>query len=319
MPNLQFFLEPPGPKANADRPPPLVIQADSLSLDVIKAIPLFLIENVDAVHNIEGLDTHLEARPIQIEISGETRISEKVIWSIVIQNLPDAAELIVRYVNAHLDRIPDNGELGWCSFLDIVGQEALYAFLDLDLSEIDDKGSVLKIIDCFILFIKRCDLDHYYLPESYIENILNYRIDEDQYIDLLTYRLFNGQEVLDGNYEWANRYLSKNGVLKLVVDKAIESDKYGSLDTLDILKYCAPVYGNKHELTNDVLNYCCKLVPNFNRTKTLKNFQPSLMCQRSKCDADWERRNVGSKYASMNTGFHYYDGEKNTWEILIPE
>jgi hypothetical protein len=106
-------------------------------------------------------------------------------------------------------------------------------------------------------------------------------------------------------------------VLKLFVDLRIKERALdGWWGMLEILQLCAPVYGNKTELTADVLKYCKEKYNNFGcKNDDLQNFQPKLINVRAKCDAD-RVNHVASKYASLNTGFHKYDGEQKSWTLL---
>ena len=96
----------------------MVIQVEALSAQSISAVAEFLLANIELRYDLGDLDTHLGARPILIEASQNLHITERTLWSTLVDSCSDAAQLISRYVDAQIARTHSDRELYFTSYFD---------------------------------------------------------------------------------------------------------------------------------------------------------------------------------------------------------
>jgi len=84
--------------------------------------------------------------------------------------------------------------------LDVVGQEPLYAYFERFVRryELTVEGNLsehFKVVDAFLAFLRRCDMDHETFQHYYIDLVLSLLCwrDDDRLTDLLHFRLTQGQ------------------------------------------------------------------------------------------------------------------------------
>ena len=318
MVEISFRHEPRTSDSEMDFPEPLVIQVDSLSSHAIRAVVEFLLDNIELRYDLGDLDTHLGARPIVIEIGGGVRMTERTLWSIVTDAYPDAAQLVVRYVDANIARTHPQDELNATSYITIVGEDALYAYLDKHLARYDsrrgtDSAELMAVLDCFRRFLGRCDLDHETFQNGYIRMALEHlrHMDRSRFLDLLLFRFMHGQRSLgaDVDFEFLQDQLTAKGVLREVVDGILVHHRHwGHSVQSDVLTVCAVVYGSNFELTVEVLNYCRKQI-DLQEDQSMLNSAGGLALLRSLRDAFWIRYPT-----DIDTGFHRFSKASMRWE-----
>jgi hypothetical protein len=309
MAAITFFHEPRTPHSDGDFPEPLVIQVDTLSAQCIHDVADFLLANIELRYDLGDLKTHLGARPIVIEIGGSLRVSERTFWSILVDSCPDAAQRVIRYVDAQIARTHPADELHFTSYLTVVGEDALYAYLDVHLARYDsrrgtDYAELMTVLDCFRRFVARCDLDHEVFQNDYIRmalDLLSYK-DRTRFLDLLLFRFTHGQCCLgDTDFEFLQKHLTQKGILRDAVDGILTHRRGEELWAhTDVLTVCAVVYGSNFELTADVLGYCRQQM-DLGEDWPKIHLTPELTLLRSLRDAYWIQRP-----RDLDTGFHRF-------------
>ena len=298
-----------------DRPAPLVVRLESLSTAVLRSLPQYLIDILPLRYDLEGIDTHLGGRPLSFEIGGESMFTERAIWSLLIE-MPDGATHVVEYVDAVIDGLDSKDDLAHYSHLDVVGQDPLYAYFDRFIRRawLDSPRNLkpyFKVTDCFLRFLRRCDMDHETFQNESIRlafRFLKHR-DKERFLDLLVFRLSAGQhcELSADQY----KLLEGDGVLKSVIDRILPIVDDGWPLRVDILQLCYAVYGSNAALTEDVLAYYGDRV-DLGEGHDLKKFQRGLQMIQEQRDSIWKRWQC-----NLNTGFHRYDKKKQEWSKLI--
>lgn len=333
---IRYKYEAPTDQSDPDRPEPLIIQIDDFDAPFVQEVAAYLIANVGLVYNLDGINTHLGGRPVLIELMGSIKVSERAFWMIVLESHPDPITQIEGYVDAHIAHIKkehDYVELDFCSYLDVVGQEGIYAFLDANnavlagwASDEDAKKSredILRIADCFLRFLKCCDLDHEVYQDEYIQKLLrylNYK-DRNRFLDLLAFRLTSGQHgVGNTTYSILAANLDYPGGLRDVIDRLLllKEDEGSIIEEDDVLNLCAVVYGTRNELIAEVLSYCREKIDIYEGSIEDKLTTKQLKYQ-SLRDIDI---NLRSKYAiranrKVNTGFHEYSPKDDKWKWIV--
>lgn len=335
---IEYKYETSTEQNDPDRPEPLIIQVDDFDASFVQEVTAYLIANVSLVYNLDGIDTHLGARPVLIELMGSIKISERAFWIIVLKSHPDPISQIEGYVDAHIAHKEKGAEhkyfeLDFCSYLDVVSQEGIYAFLDSNnavltgwASDEEAKGTkenILRVTDCFLKFLKCCDLDHEVFQDGYIQKLLHYLKykDKNRFLDLLIYRLFNGQHgVSNTTYSILAASLHYPGGLRDVIDRLLflkEEEGYTNGED-DVLHLCAVVYGTRNELITEVLNYCRGKIEIY-EGKIEDKLSPKQLKYQLLRDIDI---NLRSKLAirsnrKVNTGFHEYSPEDDNWKWMV--
>lgn len=298
-----------------DRPAPLVVRLESLSTAVLRSLPQYLIDSLPLRYDLEGIETHLDCRPLSFEIGGEFVFTERAIWALLIE-MPDGATRVVEYVDAVIDGLDSNDDLAFYSHLDVVGQDPLYAYFDRYIRRewLDSPRNLkpyFKVTDCFLRFLRRCDMEHETFQDENIRLALRFlkHRDTERFLDFLVFRLSTGQ-----HYELsANQYnlLEGDGVLKSVIDGILPIVDSGWPLRVDILRLCYAVYGSNARLTEDVLAYYRDMV-DLGEGHDLKNFRRNLQLIQEQRDSVWKRLQ-----RNLNTGFHRYDKKKQEWSKLM--
>lgn len=318
-----------------DFPPPLVIHAPTLDGATIRALANYMLDLVETRYQMEG-EYLLYARPIVLDIGAAQSLNERVIWSLIIEALPDAADFVISYVDKHIE---PHVELQFTNCTDVVGEAALYAFFD---SFVDNRPRLsyysapetcrrdtLRVVDCFIRFLRHCDLDHEVYQHAYIEKVLDYlRMEEDysRYVELLILRLTSGQVNLDSNFPDVGYYLTQfrasegEGILKALVDHYLASEGDAALD--QIMKVCALFYGEEEDLVRDVMSYCEKVLQisiafppddwDLKLHRTRRNLELQDIYRDSRSPSSW-----GWRPPPIRTGFHTYFPETGEWKRQI--
>jgi len=304
--------------SDPDRPEPLVIASRQLSAAALRLLPSFLIETLPARFDLDGVKTHLGARPLVFDVDG-FRLSERAIWSLLVE-LPGAADHVSSYVTNVLARPRNEEYLEFCSPLEVVGQAPLFAYLDQHIrlyhltqaGEIDDH---LQVVDSFIAFLRHCDLDHETFQDTYIQVVLSFLYWHDRsprihhaLRDLLHLRVTTGQYT-EPMPEYSV-YLSHKGLLREIVDMLIEAGSSRFL-RLDILTLCAAVYGSDSQCRESVMSYCREKAE-FGEEKDLKKFEADLQFLAERRDA-WLKRHT----SELDTGFHVREKGSREWRWVV--
>ena len=294
-----------------DWPAPLVVRLNSLSPATLRSLRGYLIDSLPLRYDLQGVNTHLGARPLSFEVGGEALFTERAIWALLIE-MPNGADYAVEYVDAVIEGSGSNDDLALYSCLDVVGQDPLYAYIDRHIrrERLDSPRNLepyFKVTDCFLRFLQRCDMDHETFQNDNIGPVLrflNHR-DSARFLDLLAFRLTTGQhDQLSPDQFYL---LQGDGVLKRVIDRVSSIVDPGWGVRIDILQLCYAVYGSNMELTNDVLAYYRDRV-DLGEDHDLKNFQRDLQLIQEQRDSIWKRRQ-----RNLNTGFHRYDKNTQEW------
>jgi hypothetical protein len=273
-------------------------------------------------------------------------IPEKLMWSMVVRNLPNAEELVTAYIDKLCQLAASNDtcessedycrkDLPWSAQEYQIGAYALIEYLDWRY-EIDSfvSAALGKIFITFLKYLKHCDLDHETWQDDYIRRILsrfNYSNSEaeiDNLMTLLHFRLFNGQSsilALEKDYDYLYRLLCFKGGLQKII-KIILNDNYlkedGELFYSEYiyLKLCACVYGSDEAKTIEVLDFIKQKVGD-DLFACSKYEIAELETIKSKADAF-----LGSRFPlyeklkgctncpdDLDSGFHRYVIKEQTW------
>jgi hypothetical protein len=315
---FEFHLERMSDASDPDRPEPLVIATSKLYGATFSSLPAFLLEILPVRFDLDGSDTHLGARPIQFDMGG-LRLSERAIWCLLVQ-LPGAADHVSAYISNLLARPRDRDILDFCTSLDVVGQDPLYAYLDhcvrpYNLTLQGELSDHLQVIESFIAFLRHCDLDHETFQDEYIQMVLSFLYWHDRsprihrgLRDLLHLRLTTGQYTQP--MPEYSRYLSSKGLLREIVDMLIATESGKSL-RVDVLTLCAVVYGSDTSCRDAVLAYCRNRTE-LDEAKDLSYFAAELAFLAEQRDA-WLKR-----YAvELDTGFHVRHKGSGEWSWVV--
>ena len=300
--------------ADGDWPAPLVVHCDQLNTATLSALPAYLIDTMPLRYRVEDLNTHLDARPLVFEFAGDTRLSERALWSLIVE-MHWGADAVTSYVDAVIAYTPANDALGFYSCLDVVGQDPIYAYFDRFLRRafLDTRGDVaplVQVIDCFLRFLGRCDLDHETFQEGYIAPCLRFLKwkDADRLLELLYLRLTRGQNV--GVWPDRRGLLTGDGFLKRIVDRYLgDSEEAWHLHE-SVVELCCAVYGSNDALTDDVLAYC-RSRAEFDEDDPRNRRNKGLSLLRRVRDADW-----ALWPRALDTGFHRFDKASGEWTRL---
>lgn len=311
---FRHYYDHPSETSDPDWPEPVVVSLDALDAASLAALPAYLGESIELRYQPDAITTHLGCRPIVFEIGSSVRLTERAIWSILVE-LPTGAESVESHVAAVIAATPEGEELAFYSTLDVVGQDPLYAYFDrfLRRSWLDPRRaeeSLIRVIDSFGGFLRRCDMDHETFQDDYIGLALRFlqRRDPRRFVDLLAFRLTSGQ--LCELSADRGHLLTGDGVLKAVVDRVLAGEDGWSM-RVDVLRLCYAVYGSNAELTDDVLDYCRQRV-DLDEDHDIKAFLRELSFVRDNRDLVWSRRQM-----NLDTGFHRYDKRQQRWTRLI--
>ena len=305
MAGITHFYAPPEAHHDEDFPPPLVVSVEELSSASIEQILDFLCANVALRYDMAGFDSHLGARPIEVEVAqGPLRISERAYWYLLNEGEQGRSDGIQRYLAA-VDTFTDDEPLRHCTCLDVVGGVGIYAYLDryLPFARMMGRKKVPGLsgaIDAFQQFLERCDIDHEAWHFRYVERLLEHlRIyDRDRFMKLFLFYL--GTQWRDDILSF--EFLSPDHVLKDVVDHYIAENRHHLKK--DVLLACAYVYGSKSKLADDVLVYCKKKT-DFDVSQGLSDYHQRQL-ERVRDTQDATLRHWSD---DIDTGFHrFIDG-----------
>lgn len=287
-----------------DNPPPLIVAIDLISKATIEELTRFLIGSIDLRFDLDGIETHLGARPISIEVGGSVSISEQLFWTIQIESNSGAPDRALEYLDAAIKQT--TGELPFCTILEIVGQHPIYAYLDLYLARSlirfpTDPQPLVSILRGFTRYLRCSDIDHEVPHHRYVDDVLTFLKfnDHDAFVELLLFYLTTQYASDAMSFD----HLGAEGILKVAVDHALSRGSGWPLRA-HVLELCASVYGSNLELTEDVIAYC-RVRRDIGDSHDLINFSGSLSRIRRVHDA----KMVGWK-SKIRTGFHEYDGRR---------
>ena len=305
MTKITYQYENPTNNNETDRPPPLIIRLDDFKTDTIEKTCEFLIDSIELRFNLDGINTHLESRPLIFEFGDAFRLNEYTFWRVLYESKNANPQLGRDYLDAVVAR-QKGDELPHCRYDEVVGQHPTYAFLDKYIFAPRDSHRLsendLLGIDLFIEYMQVCDIDHEAWHQDYIGNTL----------DLLRWQDLGRFEKLMllyldtqfAEYVLNFQRMSAPGFLKKAIDHAIKKTSGWSL-RVECLELCSHVYGVAFEPTCDVLQYC-RLYKDLDDDRDLVNFSLPHIRARRQCDAEWNDK-VGNKYdpkKPINTGFH---------------
>jgi hypothetical protein len=302
-----------------------VIEVDALTAEVVAQLPEYLITNI---HQIFEADEKVKTDtmwPVAIDVGGKLFVSEKVMWTQVFETLPNAKDLVTRYVN-ELCRLAKQTKWGDLLFNDeyhFAGSFALIPFLDRYLVRSKSiSREALPVYKCFIEFIRRCDLDVETFQDEYIEKVLVELvcIDNQTAIELLCLRLCNGQlATKDFRYLhlFFGYFIRKPVPLRELIDYVTDSgcpDVSCScrVNESTYLTFCAAIYGENLKETEEVMDYVRKKVDlRLVRASQMRDIQRI----RSECEAF--RAYQLSQEGFYDTSFHRYDLQEKKWLPLV--
>jgi len=302
-------------QAHPDRPPPVIVHLTKFTKKGVRQAVRDLTDNAHIIYDLEGVETHLGARPVEFQVN-KLRFGEYALWDLGLRAGVLNAHDVVRYVGAHLDHTKQSDDLRFCSVVDIVGQGALYAALDLYLPRSRADRLYAKdletVIPSFVEFIERCDLDHEQFQQSYIMSTLKYLAyrDLETFARLFVYRCSHGQEY-DLGFDNLHNFLYQKHALKAVVDRLLFLSLSDVELTERVLMYCAVVYGGEKELTEEVLRYCSEKASIVEEDELPQYALSRTPLYRATRDLYWLH---GEKvWSIVDTGFHIYRRAENTW------
>jgi len=246
--------------ADTDWPAPMVVSCDQLNAATLSALFAYLVDTFPLRYHVEDLHTHLDARPLVFEFAGGLRLSERAFWPLIVE-MHSGAGAVTGYVDAVIAHTPAKDDLGFYSCLDVVGQDPIYAYFDRFLRRAfldtrDDVAPLLEVIDCFMRFLRRCDLDHETFQDDYIVLCLRFLKwkDADRLLELLYLRLTRDQN--SGVRPDQRGLLTGDGFLKRIVDRYLADSEQAWHLHESVVELCCAVYGSNDALTDDVLAYC---------------------------------------------------------------
>jgi hypothetical protein len=300
-----------------------IIETDELNESTLKALPEYLINHVHLLFEAEKSAKEDTMWPVMVDINGQLNISEEVLWTMVCDTLPNAKTLVLEYIQK-LCRLAKDTEYGFLLCNDsrhFIGSYALLPFLTRYLLEAESRTTpALPVYDCFIKFIRCCDLEFETFQDEYIEKVLRKLIfvDEIKSVELLCIRLCNGQ-LTDKDFRYLYHFLNPLGQrpskLKLVIDYLTDSNNLETVDDVQdeesiYLRLCAAIYGHNLKETKEVIDYV--------RHKRGDKLRPCCTYElnevqriRSECDAFRALQPERDGY--FNSSFHLYDQKNKQW------
>lgn len=170
--------------------------------------------------------------PLVVEVADGRLLSDRAFWTLVCETFDDAFDVVEGFVRAVLAAFPnDDYEHAWDRQTGLVGEDAVYAYFDtcvwgpVELETRPAVATLERFVDLFYDWFCACDLDHEVRQHDYFVRLLELinRSLPDRSARLIAYRLCHGQYNIDqkGEKERARGWLSRNGVLKRVVDEEL--------------------------------------------------------------------------------------------------
>ena len=302
----------------------LVIEVSQLDFETLQALPVYLINQVEFIYQKnEEIDEEC-MWPVMIDINGQFTISEKLLWAMVCDTLPNAKELVIQYLQKLCDLAKQSEYDEFLLYSDeyhFMGAFAVIPFLDWYFKQDESNtAAALPVYDSFIQYIRCCDMDTETFQDEYIEKVLNKLafFNVIKLVELLCFRLCNGQ-LADKEFRYLYHFLAlppdEPGRLKLVIDCLSDENNTDVASFIrsseDIyLRLCAAVYGDHHKETEEVMDYVKQSVG-----KQLKPIHPRLLPYiqkiRSECEASSAFSSDNSGFS--NSSFHLYDQKNKKW------
>lgn len=326
----------------------LTLEVGQVDAHAIDEFSTYLTENI---HHLMEIATHEhrgrshEFFAIRVEIDNAHTIPERVMWANVVQNLPNAVELITNYINKVCELTTRNdtaeftttfgpSELSWADPEHPIGSHALIEYVDWASAMQDfERQPVGGIYEAFMTFLRHCDLDHETWQDEYISRFLTKfhhtasAVELDKLFALLYFRLFNGQSILiaaEKDFRYLYRFLCYKGGLKRIVDSILSDDvlqkDYADCEEFLYLKLCACVYGSDEEKTGEILNYVQRSV-NERLIPCVEHQRAELRTIRAECDeflamqlpAYEQYKAYPNCPQDLDSGFHRYSIANDTW------
>ena len=289
------------------QPDPIVLAIPDLS----SALPSLVAAMVEALPDrldVESKFAHLGARPLLAEVANAGLLSERALWALLVEQASAPTE-ISAYVNQCIEAC--DGELRFCTEVDVLGQEAPYAYIDRyfrrqagHVKQVSD--DTYRVIEAFERFLAATDMDHETHQNDYLNVVIRYLwSDPDRRGDFVVFRILNGQ--YDGVSAPVDEVLRAKGQLRLVVDKLLELQGIEWRLHRLILELCAVVYGSDEQSTKDVIDYC-RARSEFDEKALSDWMVRNLEQQRSQSDL-W----LLSYGRDRSSGFHTYSRSTGRW------
>lgn len=322
---MKHRIEPKGESESGWSQLALILEVDQFSLQTINEVLEYLIRNVDELFQKVGDqedEQEYEMFPIELVINESFRLSEKMIWALAVELLPNAGDLVIKYVSKVCDFAESkNNTIFMNDEVHFAGSHALRQYLDVFLDcddSITEKAS--KIYNTFYRHLRNCDLEYEYYQDKYIEKILSkWDFDKKSLIDLFCFRLFHGQDT-DKDFRYLNKIIEPYNTsyrLKEIIDFIINNEKdsyvYKQCRYREdhYLKLCASVYGSNEIQTREVIAYVERCL-NSTLKPMPKNIFPYIQRIRDECDAFRKFQKADER--KLDTGFHIYDYQSKKWE-----
>jgi hypothetical protein len=302
-----------------------IIEVDSLDLKTLKALPGYLIKHCDLIFAADQEAEDETMYPIVVSIGSQLEISEQILWAMISDTLPNAKAFLVEYVQklCQLAAQTEDGCLFYNDGNHFAGSFALFAFLDryFELDECNSPAAT-AVYQCFIQYLRYCDLDFEVYQDGYIEKVLSELVffDDDKFIELLCLRLCSGvccKKDFRYLFSFLDNFTSKPGYLKRAIDYLIDSENeteaYARTNEAIYLKLCAATYGNNNKETDEVMDYV--------RQKMGDEFICAddfhwVEVQRIRDECDAFRKSQPSSENFINSSFHLYDQKNKQWLSL---
>ena len=299
-----------------------VIEINELTQITLEALSKYLISHVHLIFEKHQTIDEDVMWPVAIDINGQLTISEAQLWNLVCDCVPDAQNLVIEYIQklCNLAKETEYGDLLYSDEYHFMGSFALIAFLDRYFEQSESRTmAALPIYQCFIQFIRHCDLESETFQDEYIEKVLMKLVfvDNDKSIELLCLRLCNGQ-LAHKEFRYLYHFLGYStdaaGRLKSVIDRLSKNDSgirnSRRNDGSIYLRLCAAIYGDNLEETEEVMDYVRE--KRGEEFEELQPFQlPEVQRIRSECEAF--RVSQPQSDAFYNSSFHLYDLKNKKW------
>lgn len=304
------------------------IKICSLKSDIFNGISEIILSNIDLFKGEDGDDG---IKTIQLCIGDEISIKGREFWRFMLSSFPETPELMLKFLTKKFDLFSiDNGSLPYEDDGHGMGLTTFVPFFEKMRCPTfskgrKPKGEILDLCLLFVKYFKNWDLDFetdqdqciYTLLEKLSSNEL-----DDSYIDLLFYRLNNGQySLVSCTYSRLSYLLgevrSQDYILKRIIDKFIDDrlSKNEKLDVSYIKWLCAPIYGSNNDLIDEVISYSSNYLELENRYPSLE-FKTIFL--QEQCDAyrKYIKKSDGRIRPTMKTGFHTYDYIDKSWTSM---
>ena len=252
-----------------------------------------------------------------VRIDKSTLISEKVMWDLVIDTLPDCEKHIKLYIAEISKLFAARVDLPWTSTLGQLGAYSIQSYFDRAMSRDKFRSLNLSMFDCYLTHLELCDMDHEVHQQEYIKEIIRILVyrDSRRLHEWIWFRYYNGQ--YGGiDEELQVPALMIGGVLKFVIDKLIEQPQFREpsqeLSREPFLNICAVAYGLDLLRIYQVMEYV-----EHQLTKQGKYFAEDAYLMPAPSSIRAYKlfgaiRDVVPRY-EIDTGFHKLDKKERKW------